>query len=139
MNELKPSAPNERPTFFRATMIAMIIMGWLAAWHLPWEIIWQVKTCIFRRITTIPCPFCDLTHACVYFARGQILDSIRVNALGPLIMISSVALLLLFGMKILRRAPAFPLDRYLADHPWIKWAALLLLCLNWCLQIAKDA
>jgi Protein of unknown function (DUF2752) len=139
MNALKQSSPNERPTFFRATMIVMISLGWLAAWHLPWEIIWKLKTCIFRRITSIPCPFCDLTHACVYFARGQILESINSNALGPVIMISSAALMLLFGIQILRRAPAFPLDRYLANHSWIKWAALLLLCLNWCLQIAKDA
>ncbi len=134
--DIENNAP-DRPTFFRATMVTLIVSGWLAAWTLPWEHLWKFKTCLFRKITGIPCPFCDMTHACVYFARGQFYRSVAANALGPLFMAASVAFLAYFALQIARKAPAFRLDDYLSAHAWIKYAALLALGLNWALQIAK--
>ena len=41
--------------------------------------------CIFKYITTIPCPSCGVTRSIILLLDGRILDSMKLNPLGLLI------------------------------------------------------
>ena len=57
---------------------------WLA---LGWEILPSslLPSCPLRRYTGIPCPFCGLTRAAVFLARGDWPAAWRSNVLSPLL------------------------------------------------------
>src|SRR6187402_1148829 len=50
--------------------------------HLDYNVSLQ---CIFKYITTIPCPSCGVTRSIILFLDGRILDSLKLNPLGLLI------------------------------------------------------
>jgi hypothetical protein len=41
--------------------------------------------CIFRRLTTLPCPFCGLTTSFAHIVRGNLADAVRCHPAGPVL------------------------------------------------------
>ncbi len=48
--------------------------------------------CFFKLFTHIPCPACGLTTSFAYLMKGNLTQSFKVNAVGPLIFLSMIAL-----------------------------------------------
>jgi Protein of unknown function (DUF2752) len=48
--------------------------------------------CPFRAITGIPCPLCGMTRAVVAAIHGHLLDSLRFNPAGILLVLVAIAL-----------------------------------------------
>ena len=41
--------------------------------------------CLFRKLTTLPCPFCGLTTSFAYIVRGDLPDAFRCHPAGPVL------------------------------------------------------
>jgi hypothetical protein len=44
--------------------------------------------CLFHLFTGLPCPFCGMTTAFAHMARGQVLDALRCQPLGPFLFLA---------------------------------------------------
>ena len=70
---------------------AAAMLGLAVAWpRLPLH---PPGACPLRSITGIPCPLCGMTRAVVAATHGHLLDSLRFNPAGILVVILAVALL----------------------------------------------
>ena len=41
--------------------------------------------CLFRKLTTLPCPMCGLTTSFAHLVRGQLAEAFRCHPAGPLL------------------------------------------------------
>jgi Protein of unknown function (DUF2752) len=70
-------------------------------------------TCPFRALTGIPCPLCGMTRAVVAAAHGHLLESLRFNPAGILVVLLAIALLA--GLRLDRvRIPPWALALFAA-------------------------
>ena len=69
--------------FFLATASSFAYM-WIYAHYFRFDYNVSLQ-CIFKYITTIPCPSCGVTRSIILLLDGRILDSIKLNPLGLLI------------------------------------------------------
>jgi len=125
------------PTFFRVVFALLIGGGWALAWIVPWERVWTFHMCLFRRLTSLPCPFCELTHSCVFTARGRIAEALLINPLGPICMAASLATLAGLLVLLAKKSPPIDIDAVFVRYPIIKPAVPLLWGLNWAFMILR--
>jgi len=53
---------------------------------------WDVPTlCLFRAVTGVRCPGCGLTRSFAFLADGQVLSSLAMHPLGPLVFLVVLA------------------------------------------------
>jgi hypothetical protein len=96
-----------------ARLAAGAMLGIAVAWpRLP---VHPPLACPFRSVTGLPCPLCGMTRAVVAAMHGHLLDSLRFNPAGIVVVL--VALALVAGARLDRaRVP-----------PWLFVAAAALL------------
>ena len=91
------SAPGAR-TARDARLAATAMLGFAVAWpRLP---VHPPLACPLRTLTGMPCPLCGMTRAVVAAMHGHVLESLRFNPAGVLVVL--LALALLAGMKLER-------------------------------------
>ncbi|HEX4493722.1 MAG TPA: DUF2752 domain-containing protein [Acidimicrobiia bacterium] len=76
----------------RATrIVAGAMLGAAVVWpRLP---VHPPLACPFRTLTGIPCPLCGMTRAVVAATHGHLLESLRFNPAGILVVVLAIALL----------------------------------------------
>jgi hypothetical protein len=84
---------------------AAAMLGTATAW--PWLPLHPPLACPLRTLTGVPCPLCGMTRAVVAAMHGHLLESLRFNPAGLLVV--AFALALLAGLR---------LDR-VRIRPWI--------------------
>lgn len=89
------------------------MLGLAVAWpRLP---VHPPLACPLRSVTGIPCPLCGMTRAVVAALHGHLLDSLRFNPAGIVVVL--VALALVAGLRLDRIRP----------QPWVLVAMVALL------------
>jgi hypothetical protein len=98
--ETLPTTINAR----EARIGAAAMLGFAVVWpRLP---VHPPIACPLRSITGIPCPLCGMTRAVVAATHGHLLESLRFNPAGILVVL--LALALLAGRRLDRaRVPAW--------------------------------
>ena len=130
--------PKEKaPTSFRVVCALLIVGGWIGARVIPWERVWTFRTCLFRRLTGLPCPFCELTHSCVYTARGRIAEALLINPLGPICMAVSLATLAGLLVLLAKKSPPLDIDAVFVRYPILKPSIFILWGINWAFMILR--
>lgn len=97
--------------------------------------------CLFKRITTLPCPSCGTTRAIVALSHGNLLASLLLNPLGYL----SAAIMLIAPLWILAdlltRTSSFYRFYLAAERllrkKYIAIPAILLVLANWVWNVVK--
>jgi hypothetical protein len=81
------------------------VLGAAAVW--PLLPVHPPFACPLRATTSIPCPMCGLTRACVAIARGDVVDALRYNP-GVVLVVVAVVLAIVTPSALLRlRAPTW--------------------------------
>lgn len=66
-------------------VISLISYGWLFFNFYSQSTASSVPTvCIFKQITTLPCPACGTTRSVITIANGEIAEAVMINPLGIL-------------------------------------------------------
>ena len=87
------------------------LLGAAAVW--PLLPVHPPLACPFRTLTGIPCPLCGMTRAVVAAVHGHLLDSLRFNPAGILVVLLAIALLA--GLRLDRvRIPPWTLALFAA-------------------------
>lgn len=85
-----------------------------------------LETCLFRRVSGVPCPTCGSTRAVLALLRGDPLGSLRAS---PLLWLAGLLFMAVLAWRL--RSGAFPR----LEKPWQRRGALALglaaLLLNW--------
>jgi hypothetical protein len=77
-------------------IVAGAMLGVAVVWpRLP---VHPPLACPLRTLTGIPCPFCGMTRAVVAAMHGHLLESLRFNPAGVLVVV--LALALLAGLRV---------------------------------------
>ena len=124
-----------------ALLLSAAAIGVLARWIVPsaagsrLPASW-LPPCFFRRLTGIPCPFCGLTTASAWLARGQIEAAWNSNMLSPIVGLAFVALVIyVTGLRLIAgRAIVFEINSGL--RRWLWALGILLIILSWARNIA---
>jgi hypothetical protein len=75
---------------------AAAMLGLAVAWpRLP---VHPPLACPLRTLTGVPCPLCGMTRAVVAAMHGHLLESLRFNPAGILVILLAIALLM--GMRV---------------------------------------
>src|SRR6185436_17305799 len=97
--------------------------------------------CLFKQITSLPCPACGSTRAVLLFLNGDIVAGLSLNPLGPLTMLLALAA----GTIALRDIAAGKNDLTLAWHRFERMLKqrsayvplILLVTANWFWNVMK--
>jgi hypothetical protein len=86
-----------------ARLGAAAMLGIAVAWpRLP---VHPPLACPFRTVTGIPCPLCGMTRAVVATVHGHLLESLRFNPAGILVVLAAIALVAGVRLERLRVPP----------------------------------
>lgn len=100
-----------------------------------------VNACLFRTITGIPCPSCGTTHSVLSIVKGEFREAARENPMGfpvtlMLIIFPVWALTDLFTRKTSFSAFYHAMENLLR-RKWIAFPAVILLLINWIMNIHR--
>lgn len=56
------------------------------------QVVSELPTCIFRRLTGIPCGGCGMTTASILLLKGEIMEAFQTNPLGPLALMAATGI-----------------------------------------------
>ena len=97
--------------------------------------------CLFKRITTIPCPSCGTTRSVLSILKGDFAGAIYWNPFGMIIMaILIISPLWIIYDVIAQRDTLFSVysrTEHLLKRKWIAIPLILLVILNWIWNIYK--
>lgn len=98
--------------------------------------------CLFKRITTIPCPSCGTTRAVNQFFNGEILTSLQLNPFGIIVAGIMVICPIWIVFDFFKKTQTF-YDFYLKAESRIRTREtaillILLVLLNWIWNIYKQ-
>lgn len=86
--------------------------------------------CPFLHFTGIPCPTCGMTRSFMAIARGDMLQAIDYNALGPILFVACVVASLQIGLELTYRRPMITPYTQLLGHRSVQ-LMILLVVLNY--------
>ncbi len=113
-----------------------VVLGALEMWRPSFSMEDLPVSCVFRRVTGVPCPGCGLTRSWVALARGAVSESLAFHRLGWVVM-------LYVGLQAFRHALWLlcgrcrrPVDRmgWWLDRGLVVLAAVLFI--NWAFVLA---
>ncbi len=88
-----------------------------------------IVTCLFRRLTGLPCPCCGTTRACLAILRGEVVEALKYNPLAVVIIfLGPFALWLMTLRKVWHRMVVVTMTV-------LAWIAVLL---NWAYLLSCD-
>ncbi len=83
-----------------ARLGAGAMLGAATVWH--WVPVHPPLACPLRTFTGIPCPLCGMTRSVVAGMHGHVVQSLRFNPGGLLVIVLAVVMLLGFRLERLR-------------------------------------
>jgi len=87
--------------------------------------------CVFKGLTSFPCPTCGATRAVLLLAHGDVSASLSMN---PLVSLSLIVACLVFPysfLAFLLHLPRPSVDLSVYEHVVIRVAGLILVLMNW--------
>jgi hypothetical protein len=99
-------------------------------------------SCLFRSVTGIPCPSCGTTHSVVSILHGEFRAAIKENPLGFLVALMLSIFPCWIAVDLFSGGRSF-FDFYLKTEiflrkKWVAYPAIILLLINWFLNIHKS-
>lgn len=102
----------------------------------------SLSPCLFKNITGIPCPSCGTTHSVTSIMKGNFREAMNENPLGFLVSL----MLILFPFWVVfdllfRKTTFFNFYRkveYFLRKKWVAYPAIILLLINWIINIHKS-
>ncbi len=95
--------------------------------------------CVFKGLTSFPCPTCGATRAALLLVHGEAAASLRMN---PLVSLCFMAACLVFSYSLpafFLRLPRPSVELSVREHVVIRVAVVVLILLNWSYLIAFAA
>lgn len=120
-----PGAAQRRYLLWAATGLGGALAWWVLGHWVPPDGV-EHSVCMFRRLTSTPCPGCGLTRAFAHLAKGEVGAALAMHPLAPLAAVEAVLAWLWWGASLVA-APPRPSPRWLAGLASVHLAALLLL------------
>jgi hypothetical protein len=87
--------------------------------------------CVFKGLTSFPCPTCGATRAALLLAHGEVIASLSMN---PLLSLCLMAACLVFSYCLLALFLHLPrpfVDMSAREHVVIRLGAVMLVLMNW--------
>ena len=90
-----------------------------------------LPSCVFKGLTSFPCPTCGATRAALFLAHGEVAASLSMN---PLVSLSFIGSCLVFPyslLALLLHLPRPSVELSVREHVAIRVAVLVLVLMNW--------
>ena len=90
-----------------------------------------LPSCLFRGLTSFPCPTCGATRALLLLVHGEVAAALSMN---PLVSLTAVAACLVFPcslLALLLHMPRPSLELSTREHVVVRTAAVVLVLMNW--------
>jgi hypothetical protein len=128
--------------------IGLIAVFAVAIWIKPYDKNGEIRTtyeeelrlppCTFKYVTGQPCPSCGMTHSFVFLVHGEILESLRWNAVGTLLALLCVVLIPWCLASVYFQRPLFVLT---IERPltWVIVVFMTLVLVRWVIVLGWHA
>jgi hypothetical protein len=97
--------------------------------------------CLFKRVTTIPCPSCGSTRSVLSLLKGDIAGALYWNPFGVLLISILVIAPLWIMYDVVSRKDSLLINYEKAEHfirhKWVAIPAILVVIINWLWNITK--
>ena len=97
--------------------------------------------CLFKRLTTIPCPSCGSTRSVLSILKGDFSDALMWNPLGFLLIFFLLVTPFWILMDVIRNKSTllnfYRETEHFLQHKWVAISAILIVMLNWIWNIYK--
>ncbi|HSD06112.1 DUF2752 domain-containing protein [Flavobacterium sp.] len=101
----------------------------------------DLTVCLFKRITSLPCPSCGITRSVSYFFNGEIINSLFLNPFGAIaaiiMIVSPVWIIFDFIKKKQSFFDFYKKAEHLIRNKTIAISLIGLVILNWIWNIYK--
>jgi hypothetical protein len=98
-----------------------------------------VRFCLFKKITSLPCPSCGTTQSVLAIIRGNFDEAVKKNPLGfivfPVLIILPVWILFDFILRRNSFYNFYPVMEHFIRRKWVAYPVILLLLMNWVINI----
>jgi len=124
-----------------AIVFGLVTVFGIAAWLNPYDeagrarrsethLQLRLPPCTFRVLTGVPCPSCGLTTSFALLMHGDLVNSLRANAVGTLLALFGLAVIPWGVASVLRRRPLF-IDSLERAATWMVVVFVTLLLTRW--------
>ncbi len=101
----------------------------------------ESTVCLFKNVTSMPCPSCGSTRAVVALAEGDFMGAFQWNPIGFIIALVLVISPLWIASDLLARRRTLPgfierAENWL-QNPWVYAPAIILILANWLWTFSK--
>jgi hypothetical protein len=90
-----------------------------------------LPSCVFKGLTSFPCPTCGSTRAVLFLAHGEVAASLSMN---PLVSLSFIGACLVFPYSLLAfllQLPRPSVELSVREHVVVRLAVVVLVLMNW--------
>lgn len=94
-------------------------------------VVQMLPGCVFKGLTSFPCPTCGATRAALLLAHGEAAASLSMN---PIVSLSFMAACLVFPYSLLAfllHLPRLSVDLSAHEHFAVRGAVVMLVLMNW--------
>lgn len=117
---------------------------WLGFHFIQWNPIQEIgyEVCLFKKITSFPCPSCGSTRAVFSIIKGDFLNAMYLNPLGYLIIVGMLIIPPWILMDLIKKKSSFfnfyqKIIKKISD-PKIYIPLILLIIINWIWNLTKN-
>lgn len=100
------------------------------------------KGCLFKSITTIPCPSCGTTRSIQLLIKGQFFEAVKINPFGLIVALIMLTVPVWIIADMLLKKQTFFDWYHKIEHfirtKWIATMLIILVLLNWIWNIYKN-
>jgi len=131
-----------RQLYFLALFLGLAGQGWILYSYKKLEKQEEAfNTCMFKRVTGLPCPSCGTVHSIVSIVHGDVRTALRENPLGfaGILLVAVVPYWILFDMALGWESCYrffLAIERQL-KKPWILFPFLGLILLIWLYKLGN--